>query len=72
MRDRLGPSKIPLRGEGPGFQGLNKIGEGQVTIAETYEKAVDAQVTFSDGTDHRLSELWKKRPLLLVFLRHFG
>jgi len=43
-----------------------------MTVAETYEKAVDVQVTFSDGTDHRLSELWKKRPLLLVFLRHFG
>jgi len=23
-RDRLGPSKIPLRGEGPGFSGQNK------------------------------------------------
>jgi hypothetical protein len=24
MRDRLGPSKIPFRGEGPGFSGQNK------------------------------------------------
>jgi len=24
MRDRLGPSKIPLRGVGPGFSGQNK------------------------------------------------
>ncbi|RZB36901.1 MAG: hypothetical protein SRB2_01701 [Desulfobacteraceae bacterium Eth-SRB2] len=43
-----------------------------MTVAETYQKAVDAEVKFSDGTDHRLSELWKKRLLLLVFLRHFG
>jgi hypothetical protein len=43
-----------------------------VTSTKTYQKAVDAEVTFSDGTEHRLSVLWKKRPLLLVFLRHFG
>jgi hypothetical protein len=43
-----------------------------MTVAETYQKAVDARVTFSDGTLSSLSELWKKRPLLLVFLRHFG
>ncbi|MDH4205480.1 MAG: hypothetical protein OEV45_08125 [Desulfobacteraceae bacterium] len=43
-----------------------------MTSSETYQKAADAEVTFSDGTDHRLSGLWKKRPLLLVFLRHFG
>lgn len=41
-------------------------------LAKAYPKAVDAPVTFSDGTVHRLSQLWKKRPLLLVFLRHFG
>jgi len=33
---------------------------------------MDAEVKFSDGTKRRLSDLWKKRPLLLVFLRHFG
>lgn len=43
-----------------------------MTLLETYQKAMDAEVMFSDGTDHRLSELWQKRPLLLVFLRHFG
>ncbi|MDH3956219.1 MAG: hypothetical protein OET81_05980 [Desulfobacteraceae bacterium] len=43
-----------------------------MTSKKTYQKAVNAEVTFSDGTNRRLSELWKKRPLLLVFLRHFG
>ena len=43
-----------------------------MTLLETYQKAMDAEVKFSDGTVHRLSELWKRRPLLLVFLRHFG
>jgi hypothetical protein len=49
-----------------------KIKRMKVTIAETYQKAVDAEVTFSDRTNYRLSELWNIRPLLLVFLRHFG
>jgi hypothetical protein len=43
-----------------------------MTLVETYQKAMDAEVTFSDGTVHRLSDLWQKCPLLLVFLRHFG
>jgi hypothetical protein len=50
---------------------INK-GKWQMTLIETHQKAVDAEVTFSDGTNHLLSDLWKKRPLLLVFLRHFG
>jgi hypothetical protein len=37
-----------------------------------YQKAIDAEVLFSDGSSRRLSELWSKKPLLLVFLRHFG
>lgn len=43
-----------------------------MTLVEIYQKAVDAEVLFSDGTNYRLSELWNIRPLLLVFLRHFG
>jgi hypothetical protein len=26
----------------------------------------------SDGTPHRLGALWRERPVVLVFLRHFG
>jgi hypothetical protein len=44
----------------------------KMTAAETYEKAIDARVTFSDGTQRSLSELWENGPLFLVFLRHFG
>jgi hypothetical protein len=31
-----------------------------------------ADVTLSDGSDRRLSDFWKDRTLVLVFLRHFG
>jgi hypothetical protein len=41
-------------------------------LTKTYQTAMNAEVTFSDGTDRRLSDLWEKDPLLLVFLRHFG
>lgn len=43
-----------------------------MAFTEKYPNAMDVEVTFSDGVERRLSELWKKRPLLLVFLRHFG
>jgi hypothetical protein len=26
----------------------------------------------TDGTTHRLDALWRERPVVLVFLRHFG
>jgi len=35
-------------------------------------KAYDAKVTLADGAERLLSDLWKKQPLVLVFLRHFG
>ena len=41
-------------------------------LTEPYQPAMDAEVTFSDGTNLRLSDIWEKGPLLLVFLRHFG
>jgi hypothetical protein len=33
-----------------------------------------ADMTLPDieGTPHRLGDLWKTRPALLVFLRHYG
>ncbi len=43
-----------------------------MNVNKTFQKAADAEVMFSDKTVHRLSHLWKKHPLLLVFLRHFG
>lgn len=36
------------------------------------EQAIDSRVTFADGSEHLLSELWHDQPLVLVFLRHLG
>lgn len=35
---------------------------------------IDAELTLTDteGENIRLVELWRERPLVLVFLRHFG
>lgn len=35
-------------------------------------KAIDAKVELGDGSRRLLSDLWKKQPLVLVFLRHLG
>ncbi len=35
-------------------------------------KAYDLTVTLSDNSTKRLSAFWQERPLVLVFLRHFG
>lgn len=34
--------------------------------------AIDMEVNFADGSKQLLSDLWKIRPLVLVFLRHLG
>jgi hypothetical protein len=39
---------------------------------QDFHNAPDADVTLSDGSDSRLSDFWKDRTLVLVFLRHFG
>jgi peroxiredoxin len=41
-------------------------------MIETMEDAVDREVLLSDGSTKQLSDFWKKKPLVLVFLRHFG
>jgi len=35
-------------------------------------KAPDAKVTLSDGSEKSLRDLWQSQTLVLVFLRHFG
>ena len=35
-------------------------------------QAIDARVTFDDGSEGALSDLWSNQPLVLVFLRHLG
>jgi len=34
--------------------------------------ARSATVVDLEGGEHRLEELWRDRPVVLVFLRHFG
>jgi cytochrome oxidase Cu insertion factor (SCO1/SenC/PrrC family) len=34
--------------------------------------APDAEVILSDGRKTRLSDLWKEKTLLLIFIRYFG
>jgi len=36
------------------------------------EQAIDSRVNFADGTTRLLSEMWRDRPLVLIFLRHLG
>jgi len=43
-----------------------------MTQTDPDKKAPDAMVTMSDGASHSLWDFWKEKPLLLVFLRHFG
>jgi hypothetical protein len=43
-----------------------------MAFLKSINKAADSEVTYSDGTSLLLSDLWKQKPLLLVFLRHFG
>ena len=39
---------------------------------EQRNTATDMEVGFADGSRQLLSDLWKIRPLVLVFLRHLG
>jgi peroxiredoxin len=41
-------------------------------MGKEYQKAPDLTVTLLDDSTIRLSEFWQERPLVLVFLRHFG
>jgi len=43
-----------------------------MAIIEKDKKAPDTEISLSDGTKHNLRDFWKDKPLLLVFLRHFG
>lgn len=32
----------------------------------------DLVLAGADGADHRLGDYWAERPVVLIFLRHFG
>jgi hypothetical protein len=36
------------------------------------DEAGRARIRDLDGGEHELRELWAKRPVVLVFVRHFG
>jgi len=36
------------------------------------EAAAHAKIRDLDGAEHELEELWRDKPVVLVFLRHFG
>jgi hypothetical protein len=35
-------------------------------------RLADVELTAADGASHRLGDFWAERPVILVFLRHFG
>ena len=39
---------------------------------EVPEAATRARVLDLGGSEHELGDVWAERPVLLVFLRHFG
>jgi hypothetical protein len=41
-------------------------------INKNNDKSIDAKITLGDGSELLLSDLWKKQPLVLIFLRHLG
>ena len=41
-------------------------------MSKNNDKAFDTEVTLGDGSELLLSDLWKKQPLVLIFLRHLG
>jgi len=36
------------------------------------DRLEDVALTGADGGRHRLGDFWVERPVILVFLRHFG
>jgi hypothetical protein len=36
------------------------------------QRLEQVELTGADGRNHRLGHFWAERPVILVFLRHFG
>jgi hypothetical protein len=43
-----------------------------ISMPHMNKKAFDRNVILSDGSEKKLSQLWGKETVVLVFLRHFG
>ena len=50
---------------------IMKIKEAE-KMSKNDDKAFDTKVALGDGSELFLSDLWKKQPLVLIFLRHLG
>jgi len=48
-----------------------KIKEAE-KMSKNDDKTFDTKVALGDGSELFLSDLWKKQPLVLIFLRHLG
>jgi len=56
---RLGPARPP--------------GDGRATVPRVdLERLDEIELVGTDDTPHRLGDYWASRPVVLVFLRHFG
>jgi hypothetical protein len=54
------PRLAPMGGPALREQSMDAVTLGALSLPGT------------DGTTHRLDALWRERPVVLVFLRHFG
>jgi hypothetical protein len=51
---------------------LAQFRRGKTAVKNNSLKAPDMQVLLSDGSTKELKDFWEEKPLVLVFLRHFG
>jgi hypothetical protein len=51
---------------------LAQFRRGKTAVKNNNLKAPDMQVLLSDGSTKELKDFWEEKPLVLVFLRHFG
>jgi len=51
---------------------LTQLHRDETDVKNKNLKAPDMQVLLSDGSIKELKDFWKEKPLILVFLRHFG
>ena len=51
---------------------MGQPGVGAPDTERIPEPAARARILDLDGREHELQELWKERPVVLAFVRHFG
>jgi hypothetical protein len=48
------------------------VGGDTTASAMDIQTLAALELSSADGARHRLGDLWRTRPVVLVFLRHFG